>query len=224
MKVTWLGQAGLLFETNGIKIMSDPYLSDSVEKVNPRNFRRVPVDERFLQENVDVIVLTHNHLDHLDPETLESLLDTDKTLTVLAPYEAWQEVRKFGKNHNYVMFNRGTVWTQNCITFTAVKAEHSDLTAIGFIIDDGKERFYVTGDTLYNKDIFADLPNNLNAVFLPINGEGNNMNVDDAKRFAKETRAKKAVPVHWGMFDEMNGTEFGLEKAVIPKIYEEIEL
>ena len=30
MKVTWLGQAGLLIETNGTKIMIDPYLSDSV--------------------------------------------------------------------------------------------------------------------------------------------------------------------------------------------------
>lgn len=224
MKITWLGQAGLLFETNGIKIMADPYLSDSVEKVNPRNFRRVPVKEELFQEDIDIIVITHNHLDHLDHETLGKFLNTDKALTVLAPYEAWQEVRKFGKNHNYVMFNRGTVWTQNGITFTAVKAEHSDLTAIGFIIDDGKEKIYVTGDTLYNKEIFADLPLDIDAVFLPINGVGNNMNITDAKRFAKETGARKAVPVHWGMFDELDPTEFDFGNAVIPTIYEEVKL
>ena len=46
MKITWLGQAGLLFESNGIKLIADPYLSDSVEKINPQNFRRVPVKDR----------------------------------------------------------------------------------------------------------------------------------------------------------------------------------
>lgn len=204
--------------------MVDPYLSDSVAKVNPKNWRRVPVKEELFEEDIEMIVITHNHLDHLDPETLPRLLDTEKELTVLAPYEAWQEARKCGGNHNYVMFNRGTVWTQNGVTFTAVKAEHSDLTAIGFIIDDGKDKVYVTGDTLYNKEIFGDLPKDIDAVFLPINGVGNNMNVTDAMRFAKGTGAKKAVPVHWGMFDEIDPTEFDFENSVIPQIYQEVKL
>ena len=71
MKITWLGQAGLLFETNGKTIIVDPYLSDSVEKIEPRNKRRVPVDERFFDISPDVIVLTHSHLDHTDPDTLK---------------------------------------------------------------------------------------------------------------------------------------------------------
>ena len=37
MKVTWISQAGLLFENENIKIMVDPYLSDSVVKINPKN-------------------------------------------------------------------------------------------------------------------------------------------------------------------------------------------
>ena len=128
MKTTWIGQAGLLIETCGKKIMVDPYLSDSVEAINPKNWRRIAVDESLFDENVDIIVITHDHLDHLDPQTLEKFLQKDKTLTVLASYNAWQQVRKNGKNHNYVMFNRGTVWTQDGIVFTAVKAEHSDLS------------------------------------------------------------------------------------------------
>lgn len=223
MKITWIGQAGLLIETCGKKIMVDPYLSDSVEAINPKNWRRIAVDESLFDENVDIIVITHDHLDHLDPQTLEKFLQKDKTLTVLASYNAWQQVRKNGKNHNYVMFNRGTVWTQDGIVFTAVKAEHSDLTSIGFIIDDGESKVYVTGDTLYNKDIFPELPINLDAVFLPINGVGNNMNVTDAKRFAEMTGAKKAIPIHWGMFDELDASEFDIDNAVIPKIYEEVK-
>lgn len=223
MNITWIGQAGLLIQAGGMKIMVDPYLSDSVAKVNPKNWRRVPVKEELFEEDIDMIVITHNHLDHLDPETLSRLLDTEKELTVLAPYEAWQEARKCGGNHNYVMFNRGTIWTQNDVTFTAIKAEHSDLTAIGFIIDGGKDKMYITGDTLYNKEIFEDLPKDIDAVFLPINGVGNNMNIADAMRFANETGAKKAVPLHWGMFDEIDPTEFKADNAVIPKIYQEVK-
>ena len=224
MQIVWMGQAGLLIDTGNIKIMVDPYLSDSVARINPKNWRRVPVDEAFFREEPDMIVITHNHLDHLDPETLSRLLDTQKTVTLLASYDAWQEARKFGGNHNYVMFNRGTVWTQDGLIFTAVKAEHSDLTAIGFVLDDGVQKIYITGDTLYNKEIFGDLPEDIDAVFLPINGVGNNMNIADAKRFARKTGAKKAVPIHWGMFDEIDPAGFDLENAVIPTIYGEVKL
>lgn len=224
MEITWIGQAGLLINANGLKIMVDPYLSDSVVKVNPKNYRRVPVNEALFDEDIDMIVITHNHLDHLDPETLPKMLKTSKQLTVLCPYNAFTEALKNGGGHNYVMFNRGTVWTERGVIFTAVKAEHSDLTAIGFIIDDGEDKVYITGDTLYNKDIFKDIPNDLDAVFLPINGVGNNMNISDAKRFAKMTGAKKAVPVHFGMFDEIDPAEFDADNTVIPKLYEKVNI
>ena len=49
MRITYLGQAGLLFEKDGFKIMIDPYLSNSVEKINPNNYRRVAVNESFFE-------------------------------------------------------------------------------------------------------------------------------------------------------------------------------
>ena len=54
MKITWLGQAGLLFEQGGITVLVDPYLSDSVGEVNPALRRRVAVEERLLQLRPDV--------------------------------------------------------------------------------------------------------------------------------------------------------------------------
>ena len=70
MRCIWLGQAGLLFEFDGMKVMVDPYLSDSVAKVNPLNSRRVAVDERFFDIRPDILILTHDHLDHTDPENI----------------------------------------------------------------------------------------------------------------------------------------------------------
>ena len=224
MKIIWLGQAGLLFIKNGFKIMIDPYLSDSAEKINPASFRRQAVDESLFEIKPDVMIFTHNHLDHYDPETVCRFISADTNIVVLSPASVWQEVRKIGGGNNYIQFNRHTVWTENGIKFTAVKAEHSDISAIGVIIDDGDKKYYVTGDTLYNEEIFGDIPNDIYAVFLPVNGVGNNMNMTDAARFAKRINAERTVPMHIGMFDEITADEFDCETKIIANIYEEIKL
>lgn len=224
MKIIFLGQAGLLFEKDDFKIMIDPYLSNSVEKINSNNYRRVEVNESFFDIKPDVMIFTHNHLDHYDPETVERFITTDSNITVLAPKSVWDDVRKIGGNNNYVLFNRHTSWSENGIKFTAVKAEHSDITPIGVIIDDGEKKYYITGDTLYNEEIFEDIPENIYALFLPINGVGNNMNMTDAARFAKRVNAQKIVPIHIGMFDELTANDFICNRKVIPQIYKEIDL
>lgn len=224
MKIIWLGQAGLLMEKDGRKIIIDPYLSDACHKLNPASWRRTPLDEAYLKIKPDVLVLTHDHIDHTDKETLCHYLTADSGILVLASGNAWNTARTYGGNNNYVKFDRHTRWTWEGITFTAVKAEHSDERAIGVIVDDGEKKYYITGDTLYNTDIFPDLPEDIYAVFLPINGKGNNMNAADAAAFAKKTGAKYAIPVHFGMFDEIDPTIFAAENRVIPTAYEAVKL
>jgi L-ascorbate metabolism protein UlaG (beta-lactamase superfamily) len=224
MKITWIGQAGLLLETGKTTVLIDPYLSDSVKAINPANWRRVPVDESFFAVKPDVMIFTHNHLDHYDPETVPHFLNETSNTLVLAPKSVWDEVRKIGGNNNYVLFNRHTSWTENGIRFTAVKAEHSDTTPIGVIIEDGAKKYYITGDTLYNEEIFEDIPKDIYALFLPINGVGNNMNMTDAVRFSERIHAQKTVPIHFGMFDEGTAHDFACENKVIPEIYKEIKL
>ena len=226
MKITWLGQAGLLFDNGKVKIMVDPYLSNSVEKVEPLNYRRVPVKEEFLSVTPDVMIFTHDHLDHYDPETAPIFLERkEKRMTVLSPSSVWQKARAF-KAHNNVQFNRGTSWTEYGFRFTAVKAEHSDVHAIGVLIEelDTAKIFYVTGDTLYNEAIFVDLPENIDIMFLPVNGVGNNMNEEDAVRFFKKSGAKAAVPYHVGMFDEKTPEIFEVDNRIILEIYKETEV
>ena len=224
MRVTYLGQAGLMFERDGFIIMIDPYLSNSVQKINPNNFRRVAVDEKFFEVKPDIMIFTHNHLDHYDPETVKHFITADSGITVLAPKSVLDEVRKNGGNNNYVLFNRHTSWTEEGIQFTAVKAEHSDITPIGVVINDGNKKYYVTGDTLYNEEIFEDIPEDIYAVFLPVNGVGNNMNMCDAARFARRVNARKVVPLHIGMFDELTADSFDCDNKVIAEIYKEINL
>ena len=150
----------------------------------------------------------------------------DPQMLVLCPASVWQKARTHGNGHNYVQFDAFTEWTAYGMRFSAVRAEHSDAFAIGVIIEDletGKT-YYVTGDTLYNKKIFADLPDRIDVIFLPINGVGNNMNATDAARFFKASGAKIAVPLHVGMFDENTPDLFEAEPRVLPEIYKEIKL
>ncbi len=224
MKITWIGQAGLLFETAGKKILVDPYLSDSVAKVEPANARRIPINESLFEIKPDVIVITHNHLDHLDKETLRRFLTAESQTLVLVPDGGWQEVRKFGgRKNNYVLFNNGTAWTEEYAVFRAVKAEHSDANAIGVILSAEGKSVYVTGDTLYSERVFESLPATpIDLLFLPVNGVGNNMNPRDAYRFAERVGAKKNVPIHIGMFDGKRPEEIDLPNREIFSLYETV--
>ncbi len=226
MKITWLGQAGLLFEIGNKTVIVDPYLSDSVAKIQPQNYRRQPIDERFLRYQPDIIVITHAHLDHLDAETLRHYLIPEASPLVLAPDGSWQKLRElFPNKANYVLFNTGTTWHEGGVTLRAVKAEHSDPAAIGLILSAEGKNYYITGDTLYNEQVFDSLPDMpIEGLFLPINGVGNNMNIADAQAFATRVRARRTVPMHFGLFDELDATAFDVEGCVVPQIYAAISL
>ena len=63
MQIKWIGQAGLLIDTGKFKIMVDPYLSDSVAKINPKNRRRMKVDENLFDEKPEVIFIGYGRAD-----------------------------------------------------------------------------------------------------------------------------------------------------------------
>ncbi len=229
MFVRWITQAGLVFESERATVMVDPYLSDSVaEQLDPMKKRRIAVDSSIFDIEPDIIIITHEHLDHLDPTTLEKFLKRDKKITVLAPYNAYKRLLTFGGGHNYVLLRQGSVWSELGLTFYAVRAEHSDTTAAGYIIDDGKKTFYVSGDTLYNFDVIDDVidlcEDGVDYAFLPINGVGNNMNIRDAADFAYEIGARCVVPLHYGLFDDINPSELDFDDKLILKPYERVEL
>lgn len=225
MKITFLGQNGFLIESKKSKIVVDPYLSDSVEKTEPRNKRRQPVDERFLAVKPSVVIITHAHADHYDEETLDKLLTDNADCVILCPPSVFAMAKNRYGNANFVFFRCGTSYSFADAEFYAVAAEHSDTEAIGVIIIIEGKKLYITGDTLYNERVFSSLPfRSFDAVFLPINGRGNNMNAVDAAKFVKRINADIVVPVHFGLFDDLTGRELVCENAVIPQIYKEIKL
>ena len=229
MKVTLITQAGLLFQNERITVLVDPYLTDACGELNPAKHRRLPVDESLFDLEPDVILITHDHMDHLDEGTLKRYLSkSEKRITVLAGENAFNKLSTFGGGHNYVLLSPHSVWSDRGVTFYSVRAEHSDRTAVGFILDDGSKTYYVSGDTLYNFDVIDDVldlvEDGVDYAFLPINGVGNNMNAKDAADFAYELGAKHAVPLHYGLFDDVDPCDFDFEDAIIIPPYTEYEL
>lgn len=225
MKITWLGQAGFYLQCENQTVMIDPYLSDYCESRNPKSYRRTPKDDRFLQIKPNVLICTHDHADHYDPDTVSHFFSDNRTMTFLAPESAYKmAVASYKGQANLVRFQRHTVWTQGGVEFSAVKAEHSDPWAIGVLIREKDKTLYFSGDTLYNTDIFSDLPKEIDYAFIPVNGVGNNMNRIDAVKFADMVGAKKTVPMHVGMFDEISPLEFSHPTALYLTPYQEIVL
>jgi len=77
---------------------------------------------------------------------------------------------------------------------------------------------------LYSKDVVWSVPEGVDVVFLPVNGKGNNMNAVDAAKFASEIGARLAVPIHFGMLDDVDPKCFVYENVLIPEIYKEMDL
>lgn len=202
LKITWLGQNGLLIEGRECTVMADPYLSDALfEAKGERCRRNFPVQKDFLDIHPDLLLLTHDHSDHTDMTTLRAVLDCEKSVDVICSANAWKKVRgELGGAHNYVSVYPGTEWTCGNVHVRAVTAVHSDESALGFIISMDGKTVYITGDTLYDERIISDVRDPVDIMLTVVNGRGNNMNYLDAARMVRKIKPKLAVPVHWGLF------------------------
>ena len=221
MKYQWLGQNGLVIYTENKTILVDPYLTDVCSTK-----RKFPAPEEIYDIEPDIIICTHDHLDHTEKGSLEPFLKREnKKIEVISPFNAYTLMRSWGYlQHNYLLFAPHTIWTSGDVKITGVRAFHSDLTALGFIIEAEGKKIYISGDTLYNTDILEDLPKDIYAMFVCVNGLGNNMNATDAAEFAKRVNPVKAFPVHWGLFDNLTPDIFKYEKAEYPEFFKVKEL
>lgn len=213
MKVTRLGQAGLLIKTESAAALIDPYFTDSAYEVSGIH-RRIPVPMSVWDIKPDTVLFTHDHIDHYDPGTARRFINENTRVTVISPRSVFEKVIKCGGGNNCVLVSPGVVWTQGDMTVFTVGAAHSDPFAVGYVFAAEGKRVYVTGDTLFSLGI--SLPfESVDHIFLPINGRGNNMNATDAARFARHVNAKTATPVHYGMLDDIDPRIFEFENALI---------
>ena len=83
MVATWIGHATVLVQTQGLNILTDPIYSERAGPlgVGPRRVARPGVEFDDLPK-IDLVLVSHNHYDHMDIGTLKRLWDRDKPLIV----------------------------------------------------------------------------------------------------------------------------------------------
>lgn len=84
MRATWVGHASVLVQSNGLNILTDPVWSDTAGPfglIGPRRVSPPGIDLDRLPK-IDLIVISHNHYDHLDLATLKTLWDRDRPAIV----------------------------------------------------------------------------------------------------------------------------------------------
>lgn len=194
MKIRFLGQSGYILKTENSEIIIDPYLSDSVNRVAGRP-RMLPVPIKANEINCDAVICTHNHLDHLDPDTVTQINDNQFFITT---NEGKAELSKMGKN-NAMALNVGESITVKDFEITAVFADHT-VEAFGLIIKAENKTLYFSGDTLYNEELFSISKYSPDITFICINGRLGNMNLSQALITAEKIGAKINIPNHYDMF------------------------
>ena len=225
MKLMWLGQNGLLFDFDGIKIMIDPYLTDSLAKKDKVFSRKIKTNKKLFKAKPDAIILTNCHLDHSDNDSLIKLNKSmgKKRALILSCESVYDDITTIPSlaSANHIMFEKNSEWTIGNINIRAVPAKSDDKTSFGVILTNfsDNKKYYIAGDTLYSSYVIDSLGEDIYASFIPINGEYGSMNVIDAKRFALKIKSRFVVPVHFGMFDKVDPSLFDVENAIIPKPY-----
>ena len=196
LKIRWIGQSGYILSDGKKEVCIDPYLSDVVNRI--ANRPRM-VDAPFLPEQLksDIVICTHNHLDHVDIDAIP-LMKKDNML-FLAPSDAENTLLECGVV-DYKAFDKGTVVKIGGFELEAVFADHT-VPAVGVIVKHGGITMYFSGDTEYNKKLEELKEYNIDIMFICINGKLGNMNVDDAIELTKIINPKVGVPTHYGMFE-----------------------
>ena len=202
-RVNYVGHATILIDLDRVRLLTDPVLRARVV-----HLRRIapPVSTGSLGQ-VDAILLSHAHWDHLD---LPSLRTFDRSVRVVAPRGLGALLRKL-RFAEISEVDVGEKLTIGGVEVTATPAEHDgrrgplgvSAPALGFIVT-GSKSVYFAGDT----DLFTDMEaigGSLDLALLPVAGWGKKLGPGhlDAARAATAAsllKPRMAVPIHWGTF------------------------
>lgn len=193
LKIRWIGQSGYILNDGNTEICIDPYLSDAVNRLagRPRT-RPIPIEPEDVKSNI--IICTHNHLDHIDIDAIPKM--NKENMQFLAPSCCEQVLRELGVKE-FIPFDLGATMVVGDFKISAVFADHT-IPAIGVIIEHKGQKLYFTGDTFYNERLESII---CDYMFICINGKLGNMTVEEAIRLTEKIQPTSAVPNHYDMFE-----------------------
>jgi L-ascorbate metabolism protein UlaG (beta-lactamase superfamily) len=227
---TFINHASFLIQTEGFNVLTDPVFSERVGPflwIGPKRVREpgLKLDEL---PPLDVVLVSHNHYDHMDRESLLAL-DGKFHPLFLVPLGEEKRLKEWG-----IQNVKELDWWQEVkireATITLTRVQHWSNRSIGdknknlwggYMVKTPRMKFYFAGDTGYG-DHFTETFSRLGApdvALLPMGAyeprwfmKIHHMNPEEAIRAHQDLQARKSIGMHFGTFQL---TDEGYDDPVI---------
>ena len=219
LRALWIGHASVFIEIDGLRVLVDPMFSDyaSPFAFGPRRFQPPPVTIAELPA-IDIVLITHDHYDHLDMRSVQQL--AERGAHFLVPLGIGAHLQRWGVAAAQVSeLQWGQEHTRGTVRFVSTPARHYSGRGLGdasatlwtsWSVLGPTHRFFVSGDSGYSEH-FAAIGKHygpFDASFIKIGAYGPgapwldiHMSVEDAVRAHRDVRARRMFPVHWATFN-----------------------
>ncbi len=217
--VIWIGQSSILLNHNGVTILTDPHFSGRASPVGfagPKRVTPAPFEISDLPI-VDVVLISHNHYDHLDRTSIADLIAYQPSIKFFVPLGLAKTLRKWGANDVTELY-----WWQtamlNGIEIQPTPVQHWSKRSFfdrnkslwaGWMVKWSDFSFYFAVDSGYSDD-FKETAKRLGSptiAAIPIGAyeprdfmKAAHMNPEEAVQTFVDLGAKYAFAIHWGTF------------------------
>ena len=238
--VYWLGHSSAIIELNGARLLIDPVFDNAGPLPGiTKRYDEAPLKRSELPD-VDFVVLTHNHYDHLEYATMRYLRKKD--VRFIAPLGVDVILKGWGiPEEKIIVMGWDDSFSENGIEITALPAVHyssrswDDRNAtlwVSYVISGGGKKVYWSGDTGYG-DHFAEAGAKygpFDLACMEIDGwdprwAGIHLFPEEAVQACRDVNAKILLPTHWAVFDlALNPWSESIQKVVDIAEKENIEV
>ena len=218
LRATWIGHATVLVEIDGKRILTDPVFSQRcspVSFIGPERFAPPPIALGALPP-IDAVVISHDHYDHLDMDTVTALAERGTQFVV--PLGIGAHLERWGIAAKQIT---DLDWHERKLLgdlqLTATPARHySGRGVLGgnatlwssWVIAGPKHRVFFSGDTGYSAQ-FAKIgaahgPFDLTLIKVGASDptwQQIHMSPEEAVKTHRDVRGRVLLPVHWGTFN-----------------------
>ena len=221
--VTWVGHATVLLRVGGMSVLTDPHFSERASPVTFAGPKRVVPPVPALDElpHIDAVVVSHNHYDHLDQDSVRRLAEqrggpprfyvplglkawfAELGIHDVVELDWWESREHRGLKIDFVPVQH---WSKRTLT-----DENQTLWG-GWVIRHPELAFFFAGDTGYSAD-FADIRarfGGFDLAAIPIGAYAPRwfmriMHLDPAEavRVHQDLNARQSLAIHWGTFDNL---------------------